>query len=102
MTASFPARLRNNSPTSTNTPPVAKPGTTVKTGASVADAKKRRVPMGRYGDAREVAYVAAFLASELSSYVTGALITVDGGWTVYGGWERLLRQIQEAARQLYQ
>ncbi|MFP3157705.1 MAG: SDR family oxidoreductase [Caldivirga sp.] len=61
-----------------------------------------RVPMGRYGDAREVAYVAAFLASELSSYVTGALITVDGGWTVYGGWERLLRQIQEAARQLYQ
>jgi NAD(P)-dependent dehydrogenase (short-subunit alcohol dehydrogenase family) len=61
-----------------------------------------RVPMGRYGDAREVAYVAAFLASELSSYVTGALITVDGGWTVYGGWERLLRQIQEVARQLYQ
>jgi NAD(P)-dependent dehydrogenase (short-subunit alcohol dehydrogenase family) len=61
-----------------------------------------RVPMGRYGDAREVAYVAAFLASELSSYVTGALITVDGGWTVYGGWERLLRQIQEAAKQLYQ
>jgi len=61
-----------------------------------------RVPMGRYGDAREVAYVAAFLASELSSYVTGALITVDGGWTIYGGWERLLRQIQESARQLYQ
>lgn len=61
-----------------------------------------RVPMGRYGDAREVAYVAAFLASELSSYVTGSLIVVDGGWTVYGGWERLLRQIQESAKQLMQ
>jgi len=61
-----------------------------------------RVPMGRYGDAREVAYVAAFLASELSSYVTGSLIVVDGGWTIYGGWERLLRQIQDAARQLTQ
>lgn len=61
---------------------------------------ENRVPMGRYGDAREVAYVVAFLASDASSYVTGALITIDGGWTVYGGWERLMNQVKESARKL--
>jgi len=78
------------------------PGVNIARGEYTRQDIEGRVPMGRYGDAREVAYVAAFLASELSSYVTGALITVDGGWTIYGGWERLLRQIQESARQLYQ
>jgi NAD(P)-dependent dehydrogenase (short-subunit alcohol dehydrogenase family) len=38
-------------------------------------------PMGRFGDAREVAQVALFLASDESSFVTGAAIVVDGGWT---------------------
>ncbi|MEE1754725.1 SDR family oxidoreductase [Streptomyces sp. SP18CS02] len=37
------------------------------------------VPLGRPGDAREVAAVIAFLASEESSYVTGASWAVDGG-----------------------
>jgi 2-deoxy-D-gluconate 3-dehydrogenase len=38
-----------------------------------------RVPMRRWGDASEVAGVAVFLASDASSYVTGAHISVDGG-----------------------
>jgi NAD(P)-dependent dehydrogenase (short-subunit alcohol dehydrogenase family) len=37
--------------------------------------------LGRIGDAREVAQAALFLASEGSSYVTGAVLPVDGGWT---------------------
>ncbi len=37
--------------------------------------------LGRTGEANEVAAVAAFLASDESSYITGAVIPVDGGWT---------------------
>jgi 3-oxoacyl-[acyl-carrier protein] reductase len=37
------------------------------------------VPLGRFGEAREVADVILFLASERASYVTGASIEVDGG-----------------------
>jgi 3-oxoacyl-[acyl-carrier protein] reductase len=38
------------------------------------------IPMGRLGEPREFAAVAAFLASERASYVTGTSIQVDGGW----------------------
>jgi NAD(P)-dependent dehydrogenase (short-subunit alcohol dehydrogenase family) len=39
------------------------------------------VPLGRIGDPDEVAAVIAFLLADLSSYVTGAVVTVDGGRT---------------------
>jgi hypothetical protein len=42
------------------------------------------VPLGRPGDAREVAAVIAFLASPASAYVTGASWTVDGGMLQMG------------------
>lgn len=42
------------------------------------------VPLGRPGDAREVAAVVAFLASPASAYVTGASWTVDGGMLQMG------------------
>ena len=49
------------------------------------DEKKQRrlvhVPMGRFGEAKEIAQAALFLASDESSYITGTDFLVDGGIT---------------------
>ncbi len=49
------------------------------------DAKKQRrlvhIPMGRFGEAKEIAQAALFLASDESSYITGTDFLVDGGIT---------------------
>lgn len=41
---------------------------------------EREIPMGRLGEPREFAALAAFLASERASYITGTSVPVDGGW----------------------
>lgn len=46
---------------------------------NLLEAIKEDTPLGRAGDAEEVANTAVFLASDLSSYITGETIRVDGG-----------------------
>jgi 3-oxoacyl-[acyl-carrier protein] reductase len=48
----------------------------------VKDRIRSQVPMGRFGEAEEVAEVVAFLAGEGAGYVTGQTIAVDGGMTM--------------------
>lgn len=43
---------------------------------------RERIPMGRWGRAEEVAAVALFLASDAASFITGAVVVVDGGQSV--------------------
>jgi len=43
------------------------------------EAAKKRNPMGRLGEPREVADLALFLASDMSSYITGEVISISGG-----------------------
>lgn len=49
----------------------------------IMDEAARMIPMRRFGSLNEVMGVAAFLAGDLSSYMTGTDITVDGGYTVW-------------------
>jgi NAD(P)-dependent dehydrogenase (short-subunit alcohol dehydrogenase family) len=46
-----------------------------------AEERRKRIPMGRYGDVGEVSELIAFLASARSSYITGQNIRIDGGIT---------------------
>lgn len=44
----------------------------------------RGIPLGRLGEARDVAGAYLFLASDLSAYITGAVIDVNGGMLIHG------------------
>jgi NAD(P)-dependent dehydrogenase (short-subunit alcohol dehydrogenase family) len=47
-----------------------------------------RTPLARPGNVDDVAGAAVFLASEMSAFVTGATLHVDGGNWAAGGWRR--------------
>jgi 3-oxoacyl-[acyl-carrier protein] reductase len=44
---------------------------------------EHEIPMGRYGEPEDLAHLVCFLASPLASYITGAVIPVDGGLRRY-------------------
>jgi len=47
------------------------------------DELEKRTMLKRVGNASEIGGVVAFLASDMSSYITGADIPIDGGWTAW-------------------
>lgn len=56
--------------------------TAKRTGRSIEDVRKEwrgQIPLGRYGDPKEFAAAAVFLASERASFITGLSLQVDGG-----------------------
>lgn len=46
---------------------------------SIKGAILAKIPLGRIGAPRDIAHAALFLASDLASYITGQVVTVDGG-----------------------
>lgn len=58
------------------------------TGGKLTDAMRseilKGIPLNRLGEARDVANAYLFLASDLSSYITGAVIDVNGGMLIHG------------------
>ena len=43
----------------------------------------RRIPMGRWGKPEELVGAVVYFASNAASFTTGAVLTIDGGWTSY-------------------
>lgn len=43
-----------------------------------------RIPQGKLGEVDDIARAAVYLAGEGAKYVTGSVLTVDGGWDAYG------------------
>ena len=65
----------------------------VRKGAVDGPAVAHRTPLGRMAEPAEIAEVIAFLASPRASYVTGATVSADGGWSAFGATESALPDI---------
>ena len=54
---------------------------------------KKRIAMGRYGEHYELANLAVYLMSDLSPYLTGDCVTIDGGERLQAGQFNYLAEI---------
>jgi NAD(P)-dependent dehydrogenase (short-subunit alcohol dehydrogenase family) len=56
---------------------------------------EKRIPLGRVGDHQELANLAAYLVSDFSAFVTGEVITLDGGEVLGGGQFNFLNELTD-------
>ncbi|RJR17530.1 MAG: glucose 1-dehydrogenase [Desulfobacteraceae bacterium] len=56
----------------------------IEKGMLPVDGIQKRTPLGRIGEVKDLLGAAVYLASDDSEFMTGAVMTVDGGWTAYG------------------
>ncbi len=56
---------------------------------------ENRIPLQRVGDHQELANLAAYLVSDFSAYVTGEVITLDGGEVLGGGQFNFLKEVTD-------
>jgi NAD(P)-dependent dehydrogenase (short-subunit alcohol dehydrogenase family) len=67
------------------------PGTVPTPGArqmnsdAIYESRRQRTPLGRLGTPEDIASAAVFLASEEASFITAAVLRIDGGITISGG-----------------
>ena len=48
----------------------------------VREAATAQIPLGRFGQPEDIANMAVYLASEKAAYITGQIISVDGGMAI--------------------
>ena len=79
--AQYGIRVNAIAPGGIPTAPVSEPEPTVSTNKQESNTEfLQRVPLGRVGRPDDIGTAALFLASEASSYMTGTLVVVDGGY----------------------
>jgi len=49
---------------------------------AIRDAVIQKIPLGTFGETKDIAEIVAFLASPAARYITGQVIAVDGGMTM--------------------
>jgi len=74
--APFGIRVNTISPGAIDTPMAA----STKTDPKILEGTLAKIPLHRMGKAEEIASTVLFMASDASSYITGSVVVVDGGW----------------------
>ena len=57
--------------------------------AEIEELAKKRIPMGRFGEHQELVNLAVFMMSDLSSYMTGEVVVLDGGESLQGEFSHI-------------